>query len=138
MARAESPVNRVYSEHNATHLRLTDLQCVNCNGNTPNNFVQKVALAISLAGCFLAGHPAAAALLEDGKAIYGIPGPGTYAAPSSFRCTASQSLSARRQHHQLNHHLFMPNSVWLIAAATKQHMSMMLADRYLQLLQHGH
>jgi len=111
MARAESPINRVYSEHNATHLRFTDLQCVSCNYKTANNSIQKVALAISLAECFLAGHPVAAALLEDGKAMYGIPGPGTYAAPSSFRCTASQSLSTRRQYSQLNHHLSLPNSV---------------------------
>lgn len=138
MARAESPVNRVYSEHNATHLRLTDLQCVHCSDNTPNNSIQKVVRAISLAGCFLAGHPVAAALLEDGKAMYGIPGPGAYAAPSSFRCTASHSLNAHRQHHPLFHHLLMPNSVWMSAAVTKQHTSMMLADRYLQPLQHGH
>lgn len=111
MARPESPINRVYSEHDVTHLRCTDLQCVSCNDKTANNPIRKVALAISLAGCFLAGHPVAAALLEDGKAMYGIPGPGTYAAPSSFRCTASQSLSTRRQHSQLNHHLSMPNSV---------------------------
>ncbi len=53
MARAESPVNRVYSEHNATHLNIANLQCVNCNDNTPNYSIQKVALAISLARCFL-------------------------------------------------------------------------------------
>ncbi|KAL0035780.1 hypothetical protein WJX77_002540 [Trebouxia sp. C0004] len=54
MARAESPVNRVY----------------------------------------IAGQ---AALLEDGKAIYGIPGPGTYAAPSSFSNQAAHDYDAGRQ-----------------------------------------
>ncbi|KAL0020938.1 hypothetical protein WJX79_002142 [Trebouxia sp. C0005] len=43
------------------------------------------------------GHPVAAALLEDGKAMYGIPGPGAYAAPSSFSNQAAHEYDAGRQ-----------------------------------------
>lgn len=34
--------------------------------------------------CF-AGSPAALTYEEDGKALYGVPGPGAYVAPSAFR-----------------------------------------------------
>lgn len=34
--------------------------------------------------CF-SGSPAALAQEEDGKALYGVPGPGAYVAPSAFR-----------------------------------------------------
>ena len=53
MARPESPINKVYSEHDATHLRCTDLQCVSCNDKTANNIIRKVALAAHLLGAFL-------------------------------------------------------------------------------------
>ena len=76
MARAESPVNRVYSEHNPTHIQFTDLQFVNCNDNVTNNSIQILALAISLARCFLQVTLQQQHFLKTGRQYMAVQGQG--------------------------------------------------------------
>ena len=80
------------------------------------------------------GHTAVA-LLEDGKAVYGIPGPGTYVAPSSFRYTLCQASDAAMI--LLNVWCVELHHVFAAAAAASWHVSLMLADRSSQPLHHG-